>query len=207
MEKIYLVVFEWAVEGGYDTEVFPFMNYKQAYKKFKEKIEEEISDDSGWVHDAITKKGKAKKGYTLETNDNNDPNEEIELYWSITNDNFFEYHSNIYLRIENTLDDLTIGECACCGKIITAPEYFTRIDGALHCDYCAGENGLTASEIKRLKEEKQRKKEAKLPYNKLFEIAYNAICELEYSEYEHEVILQYLGIKDEEFKFIKENYE
>ena len=207
MEKIYLVVFEWSVEDGYDTEVFPFMSYKQAYKKFKEKIEEETQDDSGWVHDAITKKGTAKKGYTLETNDNDDPNEEIELYWSFTNDNFFEYHSNIYLRIANTLDDLTIGKCACCKKTITATEYYTRIDGALHCDYCSGEDGLTASEIKRLKEQEQREKEAVISYDKLFETAYNAIIELENSEYEFEAILERLDLTVKEYRFIKEIFE
>lgn len=207
MEKIFLVVFEWSVEDGYDTEVYPYMSYKQAYKKFKEKIEEETSNDSGWVHDAITKNGKAKKGYTLETNDNDDPNVEIELYWSITNDNFFEYHSNIYLRIKNTLDDLTIGKCACCGKTITAYEYFTRIDNALHCDYCAGHDGLSVTELKEIERKEQAEKEAILPYNTLFEIAYNAIIELENSEYEFEAILDRLDITVKEYRFIKENFE
>ena len=40
-------------------------------------------------------------------------------------------------------------------------------------------------------------------YSKLLEIAQNAIAELEFSEYEHEAILEYLNISEEEYRVIK----
>ena len=46
-----------------------------------------------------------------------------------------------------------------------------------------------------------------LSYEKLFEIACNAICELENSEYEHEAILDYLNITEEEYRGIKATVE
>ena len=47
--------------------------------------------------------------------------------------------------------------------------------------------------------------ENKLSYEKLFEIAWNAIQEMEYSEYEHGAILDYLNITEEQYQFIKES--
>ena len=49
--------------------------------------------------------------------------------------------------------------------------------------------------------------ENKLSYEKLFEIAWNAIQEMEYSEYEHGAILDYLNITEEQYQFIKESVE
>ena len=46
-----------------------------------------------------------------------------------------------------------------------------------------------------------------LSYEKLFEIAWNAICELENSEYEHGAILDYLNITEEEYRGIKATVE
>ena len=41
----------------------------------------------------------------------------------------------------------SVGICSCCGCEIYDDEYFTRIDGELICDYCAGEDGVPASEL------------------------------------------------------------
>lgn len=45
--------------------------------------------------------------------------------------------------------------------------------------------------------------ETTLSYEKLFAIAYNAIYELEWSEYEHGAILDYLDITEEQYREIK----
>ena len=39
---------------------------------------------------------------------------------------------------------------------------------------------------------------------KLIKIAINAIYELETSDYEHEAILEYLGLSEKEYKYLKE---
>ena len=40
--------------------------------------------------------------------------------------------------------------------------------------------------------------------NRLIQIIKNAIFEFEYSEYEHQAILEYLDIDEEEYQYIKE---
>lgn len=49
--------------------------------------------------------------------------------------------------------------------------------------------------------------ETTLSYEKLFAIAYNAIYELEWSEYEHGAILEYLDITEKEYREIKSMVE
>ena len=51
-----------------------------------------------------------------------------------------------------------VGVCGCCGCEIFKDEYFTKIDGVLHCDYCAGEGGLTASELAEMGEQEKGQK-------------------------------------------------
>ena len=44
----------------------------------------------------------------------------------------------------------------------------------------------------------------KITKNRLIQIIKNAIFEFEYSEYEHQAILEYLDIDEEEYQYIKE---
>lgn len=95
MEKVYMITFEWSIEGGRDIDIELYSTYSKVLEKFNEMINNECNSELSWVgEEAFDENGNLNERFYLDTNTN--IGGENELRWHV----FDKIDSNRYSLID-----------------------------------------------------------------------------------------------------------
>ena len=102
MEYVYIVHFDWTTDEESELETYVYADYKDAVKKMKALIANEMNPALSWVGDlAFNSAGKLNKGYHFY--EFTDDSTGQDLFWRVANYENSSFYSFITLKKEKVL--------------------------------------------------------------------------------------------------------
>ena len=96
--KVYTVILDWSTEESDDIKIEIFNTYSKAFKRFNERIEEEILES--WAKNAFDQnKNLINNYFELDEHIDSDGKQEYECWWDIIDIYNTNYHTNLRLNI------------------------------------------------------------------------------------------------------------
>lgn len=99
MDKVYIVQFDWSTTDASGIDLYVYDSYDKAYDMSKQLIRDECNPDNSWVGDIeFDDDGyPTDNRYDLDFEDNN--SNETEVWWHIVDNNDWNTHTFIDLRV------------------------------------------------------------------------------------------------------------
>lgn len=104
MDKVFIVQFDWSTTDAEGIDLYVYVNYDNAYDKFKEIICNERRPEMSWVGDIeFDNDGyPIDENYELDFEDNNTC--ESEVWWHFVDKHDWNRHSFVDLLVKEVLD-------------------------------------------------------------------------------------------------------